>query len=302
MSRVPLAAPAHVDEAARSREDRRRAAGMLSDIVDAHTHLFPDPIYRALERWFDKHAWSIRFRAGADEVVQELARAGASRVVALVYAHKPGMAEALNGYLSQLCKRTPAVIGVGTVLPGEPDARRVVRDAITVHRLRGIKLHCHVMGMAIDDPRVLEVLAECEQLRVPAVVHCGRAPAAEGYPVATATICSAARTERVLRALPQLRLVVPHVGMDETDQYLALLDAHEHLHLDTAMACAEYFDAPIEWAAIERHADRILFGSDFPIVPYESGRELGVLARRIVSDAAFRRITRDNARAFWAID
>ena len=100
--------------------------------------------------------------------------------------------------------------------------------------------------------------------------------------------------------MPRLRLVVPHVGFDEHERYLALLDEHEHLHLDTTMTCAEYFDVAVDWSAIERRAGRILYGSDFPIVPYEPTRELRVLARRIVSDEAFLRITRENARALFS--
>jgi len=285
-----------------AREASRRERGLLADVVDAHVHLFPDGFYRALWRWFDAHAWEIEFRGTAEQVIDELARTGVGSLVALVYAHKQGAAAVLNQFLADLCRREPRIVGVGTVLPGEPGARDVVRDAIRVHGLRGIKLHCHVQRMAIDDPRMMEVLAECQALGVPAVVHAGRQPrSTKGYAMDPFELCAVGRTERVLRELPRLRLVVPHLGLDEIDAYLDLLDAHEHLYLDTSTVCADWLEVAPDFARVERHAGRIAFGSDFPITPYGAGRELAVLARRIVSDDAFARIVGGTARAFWQI-
>lgn len=284
-----------------AREARRRAAGLLDGVTDAHTHLFPDAFFRAMWRWFDAHAWSIRFRGGAEEALDELARAGTTRAVAMVFSHRADASRYLNRFLGELC-RAPGpveVIGVGTVLPGQPDARAVVREAVTVHGLRGIKLHCHVQKVPIDDPRVVEVLAECRALGVTAVVHCGREPSTTAYGVDPRAICAVDRTRRVLERLPGLRLVVPHIGADEYDAYLGLLAEHEHLYLDTAMSCAEYFAERPHLPAVERWAGRILYGTDFPIVPYEVDRELRVLARRVESDAALEALLRGTARRLW---
>jgi len=285
--------------AAQEREARRRSLGLLAGVFDSHVHLFPDAFYAALWRWFDAHAWNIAFRGNAEAVLDKLRSGGTSRLCALVFAHKPGAARYLNAYLAELCRAERDVIGVGTVLPGEPDAAAIAREAITVHGLRGIKLHCHVQRVAIDAPETLEILRICQELGVPAVVHAGREPASSAYGVDTRSLCSAARTEAVLQALPDLRLVVPHVGADEFEAYFALLARQPHLYLDTAMACAEYFATEPAWAQIERWSHRILYGTDFPIVPYEADRELRVLARRIDDDAAFERLVRGTAAELW---
>src|SRR5262249_55746912 len=157
---------------------------------------------RAIRAWFDAHAWRIRFRGSAEEALDDLRSAGAAKIVGLVYAHKPGAARALNEYLGELCRAHAGVVGVGTVLPGEPDVGAIGEDAISKHGLRGIKLHCHVQKMSIDDPRVVDVLSYCEELGVPAVVHAGRQPKTDGYGVDPTAICGVARTEAVLRACP----------------------------------------------------------------------------------------------------
>ncbi len=294
----PLAPPTP-EEAAR--EQRRRGQGALEGMIDAHVHLFPQPLFAALHRWFDTNAWHIAFRGTSEEAIAHLQQNGVARMVALVFAHKPGASRSLNRYLAQLAAAESAIIGVGTVLPGEPDARAIVKEAIDVHGLRGIKLHCHVQRVAIDDPATLDVLAACQELGVPAVVHAGREPASAAYGVDCHAICNVSRTRRVLQQLPELKLVVPHIGADEYSDYLDLCDEFPHLYLDTAMACADYFTDALDWAQLERHADRVLYGTDFPIVPYEMGRERTVLARRIVDDTAFAQIAGGNAARLWGV-
>ncbi len=291
--------PLEADPAELAREARRRTAGLLDDPFDAHVHLFPEGFYQALWRWFDAYAWSIRFRGDAETVLEHLATHGTRRLLAMVFSHRPGAARFLNAWLGELARAHPGVVAVGTVLPGEPDALAIAREAIDLHGLRGIKLHCHVQKVAIDDPRVLEVLSACADMGVPAVVHAGREPSSAAYGVDTRSLCGAARTRHVLEQLPGLRLVVPHVGSDEFDAYFGLVREHPGLWLDTAMSCADYFDDRPALAAVEAHADRVLYGTDFPIVPYEADRELRALARGLSSDRALGLILRDNAARLW---
>ncbi|MBM4344880.1 MAG: amidohydrolase [Deltaproteobacteria bacterium] len=297
--RVPPVRPSRFTPAQQARLDRRRLAGQLAGLWDSHVHLFPDAIYAALHRWFDAHAWHIRFRGGAEPVLANLAAAGARKVVALAFAHKAGVSRYLNHFLADLCRAHPQVIGVAAVLPGEPDDLGIVDEAIGRQELRGVKIHCHVSNLAIDDPRVVRVLARCAELRVPAVVHAGKEPSSAAYGVDTRTLCSVERTRAVLRRLPDLKLVVPHVGADEFAAYLALTRQFEGLYLDTAMACADYFDHQPDWAGLEACAERVLYGTDFPILPYEADREISVIAAHIGDDAAFCAIARDNAARFW---
>ena len=292
----PLPEPTVAEQ---QREERRRASGLMNSTFDSHIHLFPQQIFESMWRWFDAHAWQIAFRGTAEETVQHLHEHGIQQMAALVFAHKPGVARWLNRFLADQVRAQTGIVGVGTVMPSEPEAPEIVREAIVGLGLKGIKLHCHVQRLAIDDPRVLEVLGICQDLQVPAVVHAGREPASQAYGIDCHTICGVQRTRRVLELLPELKLVIPHVGADEYDQYLNLTREFPNLWLDTAMACAQYFELSPEWSQLEACADRVLFGTDFPIVPYAIGREATVLARKIQDDAAFAKIMRENALKLW---
>jgi len=115
----------------------------LPPVVDAHVHLFPTPVFRALWRWFDEHAWPVRYALESDEVVHFLKSRGIERFVALHYAHKPGMAEGLNAYMAEVVSRHEGVVGTATVLPGEPDAVGILERAFALFLSAFSKLTAH---------------------------------------------------------------------------------------------------------------------------------------------------------------
>ena len=254
------------------REGARVPAGVR--VIDSHVHLFPEGVYAALRKWFERFAWPIRYALDADGVVDFLVSRGVERVVGLAYSHAPGMAESLNRFMADLARRRPEVIGCGTVLPGEPNARGIVARALGDLGLRGIKIHCHVQCVAPDDPRLDPVYEEATRARRPVVIHAGREPACEGYACDPHSICSAERVGRALRRHPELTLVVPHLGADEFQAFEALLDDFPNLYLDTTMMLADYFPIAPDSEVLRRRADRLLFGSDFPNLPYAWDREL----------------------------
>lgn len=266
-------------------------------IVDAHVHLFPPRVFAAIWRWFDQHAWKIQYRLQAEEVIAFLSARGIDRMVGLCYSHQPEMARALNRFMAELGRAHPQLIPLGTVLPGEADAAAIVDEAFGPLGLRGLKLHCHVQRVAPDDARLDVVWARAADAGRPVVIHAGREPSLAAYGVDTRALCSSAATRRVLARHPRLKLVVPHLGVDEMPEYVAMLDEFENLHLDTTMA--EYLGAPIDAAILEKYSNRILYGTDFPNLPYSWDRELDWLRAQTISSRARERILGANALALF---
>jgi predicted TIM-barrel fold metal-dependent hydrolase len=265
------------------------------ELIDAHVHLFPDRVYDALYRWFEKHAWRCRYRLYAEQVVEHLTGRGVSRFCALHYSHKPGMSRELNRFAAEAARAHPQILPLGTVLPGEPDAREILREALGPLGLRGIKIHCHVQQLAPDDARLEEVYEECEAAGRTLVIHAGREPRVSGYGVDPHTICGAARMERVLQRHPKLRIVVPHLGADEFSAYLSLVERYDNLWLDTTMVVADYFQTAPPAELFPGRADRLLYGTDFPMLPYAWDHELRRIMKTPMSDAARRALLYDNA-------
>lgn len=268
-------------------------------VYDAHVHLFPDAVFDAIWRWFTAYGWGIRYPLHSPEVIDFLKKRGVRGIVGLAYSHKPGMARALNAYMASLAAADPFVTGMGTVLPGEPDAVTIVEEAFAAG-LAGIKLHCHVQCFSVDDGALEEIYDACERHDKPLVIHAGREPKSAAYKCDPHTICSASRTERVLRNHPRLRLVVPHLGADEFDPYLRLLERHENLWLDTTMVLSDYFGArpsPLFFARPER----ILYGTDFPNLPYAWDRELGRLEAHGVKEHDLPAVLGENTKRLYRL-
>jgi predicted TIM-barrel fold metal-dependent hydrolase len=245
----------------------------LPPVVDAHVHLFPDGVFEAIWRWFELYGWPIRYKLHTPEVLAFLLSRGVSRVVALAYSHKPGMARLLNAYMAEVMRAEPRVLGLATVLPGEPGAASILAEAFAAG-LKGVKLHCHVQCFAPDAPELHEVYAACAQAGRPLVMHAGREPASPQYKCDPHVLCSVERVERVLKAHPTLKLCVPHLGADEFDAYARLLERYDTLWLDTTMVMADYFPIALPRRALEVRPERILYGTDFPHLPYAWDREL----------------------------
>jgi predicted TIM-barrel fold metal-dependent hydrolase len=259
----------------------------LPPVIDAHVHLFPPRLFAAVWRWFDRYGWPVRYRLHAEAVIDHLRSRGARHLVALIYAHKPGMARSLNAWMAELTRDRPDVTGFATVFPGEEGAAAILADAFDAG-LGGVKLHCHVQRFSVDDPELDEVYALCSDRGRPMVIHAGREPRSPGYACDPYALCSADRVERVLTRHPRLRLCVPHLGIDEMAAYERLVERHDTLWLDTAMVLAGYLptDEAACWRLLDARPDRVLYGSDFPIIPYAWDRELRrIAARRLPPDA-----------------
>lgn len=298
MTGPPL--PLHGSTPLPALDDREgaRVPADLPPVVDAHVHLFPDSAWGAIRGWFDSHAWPVRYRMGSRQTVDFLLERGIEHIVALHYAHRPGLARGMNGHLAELCRDEPRVTGMATVYPGEQDADALLGEAFDAG-LSGLKLHLHVIGMPLDHPDVLRALEVTAEAGLPAVVHAGREPSSPAYPRDTHGICSVARVERVLRTLPSLRLCVPHLGGDEFDGYAALLSSCDRLWLDTTMMLADYFPYPERWDLLRRFPERILYGTDFPNIPYAWDRELRRLAAHGLEPEDLARILGQNARRLF---
>jgi predicted TIM-barrel fold metal-dependent hydrolase len=274
----------------------------LPTVVDAHVHLFPPAVFEALWRWFRTHGWPVRYPLPAEEVLSFLQSRGVQRVVGLQYPHKMGMARGLNDWMARLQHDHAGLHGLASVLPGEPEAATILNEAFEAG-LQGVKLHCHVQTFAVDDPKMWPLYEVCGRWNRPLLIHAGREPKSPAYPVDPYSLCHVARMDRVLSEFPSVRFCVPHLGADEFEGYGELMLRHENLWLDTTMMLAGYFPLEVEraWRLLLIRPDRVLYGSDFPNLPYSWDRELRAIAQRALPKANLNRLLWENADQLYGI-
>lgn len=249
----------------------------LPTVVDAHVHIFPANIFSAIWSWFDKNAWPIRYRLSTSSVLDHLLSRGVSHIIALQYAHKPGISRMLNRYMVKKCREFPnKVTGMAAVFPGEKDAAAILKEAFD-NGLQGVKLHAHVQCFDMNAEEMDLIYDLCESEQKPIIMHVGREPKSTAYHCDPYQICSAKKLERVLRNFPKLKICVPHLGFDEISDYRNLIEKYENLWLDTTMVLADYFPLKETVELDSFRVDRIMYGSDFPNIPYNWDRELKCL-------------------------
>ena len=272
----------------------------LPRVIDAHVHIFPDKIFSAVRSWFDAHAWKIRYQEKSENLISFLLDHGVSRVVALQYVHKPGIASSLNHYMSKICQGFQGrVIGMATVFPGEKGGGvRILEQAFDAG-LCGVKLHAHVQCFDMNQADMTPLYGICARENKLMILHVGQESKSDHDLCDPYEICRAEKLEKVLKAFPTLKICVPHLGFDEIHPYRTLIEKYDNLWLDTAMVLTDYFPKGNRVGLESYRLDRIMYGSDFPNIPYAWDRELLWLQNSSLSQGDLEQVLHKSAETFF---
>jgi predicted TIM-barrel fold metal-dependent hydrolase len=260
----------------------------LPGMLDLHVHFMPDRVLRKVWAYFDSagpltgRAWPIRYRWDEDARLAHLRGMGVRRFPSLLYPHKPGMAEWLNGWAAEFATAHDDVIPTATFFP-EPGVAAYVEKALDAGA-RIFKVHVQVGAFDPRDPLLDPVWGLLAEAGVPAVVHAGNGPA-PGVHTGPGPIAA------VLERHPTLTLVAAHMGMPEYDDFLGFAERYANVHVDTTMCFVDFFDPDEAQRLRERLAprlgrlrDKVVFGADFPNIPHDYAHQIDVLTRLGLGD------------------
>ena len=268
----------------------------LPGLIDVHVHFMPDRVMNAVWNYFDNVAetfgreWPITYRGTEDERVAQLRALGVRRFSALLYPHKPDMAESLSSWARDFAARTPDCVPTGTFFP-EPSAARYVREALEAGTSI-FKAHVQVGAYDPRDPLLNPVWGLLAEAGTPVIVHCGSGPMPGAH-------TGPGPIGGVRAAHPMLTAVIAHAGAPEYAEHVALARRYPNVHLDTTMVGTSYLEdiAPLPpdvVAAFGELQDRIVLGADFPNIPYPYAEQLDALERFGLGDDWLRAVCWDN--------
>jgi len=274
---------------------------MTFPCFDVHVHLHPERLGAAIQRHFARDGWVATHSWAPDDVAGALRQHGVERFCFFSYAHKPGMARELNRWVAETAVRLPGAIPLGTLHADDPDVVAAAGEALDELGLAGFKFHHSVQRFHADDERLFPVYERAEAEGRVFVLHAGTLPYRDGF-------TGLAHFRRVIERFPRLRVCIAHMGCFEHAEFLALSADHEHLYLDTTMALAPIArryvggdPAAITNEQLLRHQDRILFGSDFPLIPYDYEEERRWAIDRELPEDVRRKIFYANALRFLGL-
>ncbi|MBM7365891.1 amidohydrolase family protein [Gordonia hydrophobica] len=275
----------------------------LPGLIDVHTHFMPKPVMDKVWAYFDSagpllgREWPIAYRADEEQRVDVLRSFGVRGYSSMIYPHKPQMAQWLNSWGTEFAAGHPDCLHTATFYP-EEGADDYVAAAISAGA-QIFKSHIQVGAYSPIDPLLDGVWGRIDDAQIPVIIHCGSGPAPGEFtgpdPI---TI--------LLQRFPTLPLVVAHMGAPEYEAFLDLAERYPNVRLDTTMSFTDFFetDAPFPKDAMGRVRDlggKILFGSDFPNIPYGYAHALQACVRLDLGDDWLRRVFHDNAAALFGI-
>jgi hypothetical protein len=259
-------------------------------------HFLPDNIQRRVWEQFDQagpkigREWPVRYRQSVEDRVALLRDLGVRRFSALPYAHKLGVATYLNAWARTFAAEVPESLWSATFFP-EPEAATYV-GALVDEGVEVFKVHVQVGAFHLDDPLLDGVWERLEASGTPIVVHAGSGPVPNAFtgpePLA-----------RVLARWPRLAVVVAHLGAPEYDDFVSLAERFERVHLDTTMVFTDFFGEmstfpPSLLPRLVELREKVLLGSDFPMIPYPYLHQLESLARLDFGEEWLRAVCWDN--------
>ena len=257
--------------------------GSSVEIIDFHAHIYPDKIAEKASRATgDFYGITPAYSGTSEELLASGKAAGISRFVLLPVATKPDQVRHINEFIADEVSKHNEFYGFGTL---HPDCKNILEETehIISLGLKGIKLHPDTQQFNTDDKRLFEVF-DYIQGRIPLLVHCGDKRFDFSHP---------RRLKNVIDNFPHLQVIAAHLGgwslFDEAFELLK--DENCYLDISSTMMFL-----PPELVRHYIHgygADRILFGTDFPL--WNPEQEVESFKRLNLSSDEFERIAYKNA-------
>ena len=247
----------------------------VDGVVDAHVHLMPERLMAAIREALGEAAgWTFGHPTDRDRMEAALTAAGVERYVALPYASRPGTAAELNEWVIEATADSETAVPFATVHAGDDDPGTVVADALDAGA-RGLKLQLPVQGFAADDPRLDPAYEAVAARDAPVLLHAGTAPMFEDSPHV-----GVERFESFLASYPDVRVCAAHMGTYEVDAFVELARDNDDVFLDTTFAMSsvaetymEFDPATVADETLIELSESVMYGSDYPNIPYPYARE-----------------------------
>ena len=242
-------------------------------IIDSHVHILPERMRDARaeigagEPWFAVCHQGDRVIATERDLLEAMDAAGVDRAVCFAWPFAdPALCAEVNEHLAGVQHRNPdRVIAFATINPSTPDAAAEVERCARLG-LRGIgELNCDAQGFSLDDPGIEAAVEASISTGLPWTLHCSEPV---GHEYAGKGTTTPDKVVRFVTRHPELQLICAHLGggLPFFAHMPEVSDVCRRLWFDTA--AGPFLYAPSAYRAVVElcGADRLLFGSDYPLL------------------------------------
>jgi len=210
-----------------------------------------------------------------------------------------------NDYVAAMCQRHPSRLigGWASVDPwkGE-DALREARHAIEDLKLLGFHFHPIMGRYAVNDGRLYPLFELIASLGVPVMIDVGTTGMGAGMPGGMGALLRHAHPsaiDQLAADFPNLTIIAAHPGWPWTDEMSAIALHKGNVFWELSGWAPKHFPAQLKVDIRARLKDKIMFGSDYPSLPYD--RIFREWAELGYSDDVMERVFHGNAERVLGI-
>ncbi|WP_404287270.1 amidohydrolase family protein [Glutamicibacter arilaitensis] len=170
------------------------------------------------------------------------------------------------------------------------------RILVNEYGVKGFKFHPNLQSFYPNDRMAYPLYEAIEELNVPALFHTGQSGIGAGMPGSGGIRLKYSQPltlDDVAVDFPNMPIIMAHPSFPWQDEALAVAVRHNHVYIDLSGWSPKYFPANLVQYANTMLQDKVLFGSDFPLLPPD--RWLQDFAKLEIREQVRPKILKDNA-------
>jgi len=211
-----------------------------------------------------------------EEVIDEFLAAGVQAVlVAFDIETIVNTPPCSNEYVAQMRDRHPETILQAWAAVDPFKGEIALQQAqIAIRDLNMLGFHFHpIMGhFSVDDPRLYPLWETISALNVPVMIDVGTTGMGAGLPGGLGAKIRHAHPsaiDNLAADFPHLTIIAAHPGWPWTEEMIAVALHKGNVFWELSGWAPKYFPDSVKRDARGRLQDKVMFGSDYPSIPYE---------------------------------
>jgi uncharacterized protein len=164
------------------------------------------------------------------------------------------------------------LIPFGSVDPRRADAVARARSLVADHGVKGFKFHPSLQAFAPNDTEFYPLWEAIESLRVPALFHTGQTGIGAGLPGGRGIklrLSDPMLVDDVAADFPGLTVILAHPSVPWAASSVSIATHKANVYVDLSGWSPKYFPPDLVRAANSYLQDKVLFGTDYPLLTPE---------------------------------
>ena len=251
---------------------------MALQAIDVHTHVnTPDarklnPLREAMEKYFKTTLKGVPLEETAEMYRGMEMKAVVFSIDAETATGVPYIG---NDYVADMVKQHPDVfIGFASVDPhkGKRAVEEVERSARELS-LKGVKFQQAIQDFYPNDRKYYPIYEKCVEHGLPVIFHMGHTGVGAGLPGGGGIRLDLLRpipyVDDVARDFPELTIIGAHPAWPWHDELLSVVLHKANVYMDLSGWSPKYFPPSVIQYANTLLQDKVLFGTDYPLLTPE---------------------------------